>query len=279
MSTAKLLFHSQTAFLRLLWTLNFFVACTISTAYAAQVSLFWQDPNNNQAEVGGYNLYYWQTDWNTPASINVGKQTSHTLTDLEAGQTYHFAVTAHDGNGGRESVYSNVVSKTFSAATPVASFTLTPSSGTVPLAVVFTDTSIGSITSWAWNFGDGSTSTLQHPSHTYTIAGAYTVTLTVTNASGADTATTTITVANSPGTPPACPCSVWNSSTIPAVAAHSDAQAVELGMKFQADVNGHITGIRFYKGAANTGTHVGRLWTSSGTLLGSVTFSNETATG
>ena len=50
-------------------------------------------------------------------------------------------------------------------------------------------------------------------------------------------------------------------------------------MKFRSDIDGFITGIRFYKGPANTGTHVGHLWTSTGTLLGSGTFMNETATG
>jgi PKD repeat protein len=125
-------------------------------------------------------------------------QTTSTLTDLEAGQTYHFAVTAHDGNGGRESVYSNQVSKTFPATTPVANFTMNTGSGTAPLAVAFTDTSTGSITSWAWAFGDGATSTQQHPSHTYTVAGTYTVSLTVTNGSGSDTATGNTTV-TSPG--------------------------------------------------------------------------------
>ena len=55
--------------------------------------------------------------------------------------------------------------------------------------------------------------------------------------------------------------------------------AVELGVKFQSDVAGTITGIRFYKAAANTGTHIGNLWTSSGTLLATVTFTNETASG
>ena len=63
------------------------------------------------------------------------------------------------------------------------------------------------------------------------------------------------------------------------MAADSDPNAVELGLKFQADVNGYITGIRFYKGPGNTGTHVGHLWTSTGSLLASVTFTNETATG
>ena len=66
----------------------------------------------------------------------------------------------------------------------------------------------------------------------------------------------------------ACPCSLWNTTTTPAVTATSDPDAVELGMKFQASVNGYITGIRFYKGTGNTGTHVGHLWTSTGQPLG-----------
>src|SRR4029078_4700875 len=42
---------------------------------------------------------------------------------------------------------------------------------------------------------------------------------------------------------------------------------------------GFVTGIRFYKGNTNTGVHVGHLWTRTGTLLGTVTFTNETASG
>ncbi len=76
-----------------------------------------------------------------------------------------------------------------------------------------------------------------------------------------------------------CPCSLWSDSTVPAQPAVNDPVAVELGVKFTTDVAGVITGIRFYKGPGNTGTHTGRLWTSTGTLLGSVTFSGETATG
>jgi hypothetical protein len=76
-----------------------------------------------------------------------------------------------------------------------------------------------------------------------------------------------------------CPCSIWPSTAQPSVASASDPSAVNLGVKFTADANGWITGIRFYKGSANTGTHVGSLWTSTGTLLGQVTFTSESATG
>jgi hypothetical protein len=66
---------------------------------------------------------------------------------------------------------------------------------------------------------------------------------------------------------------------VPVVASDPDTGVVNLGVKFRTDVNGYITAIRFYKGAGNTGTHVGALWSSTGTLLGTATFNNETATG
>ncbi|MEZ4921317.1 MAG: GEVED domain-containing protein [Saprospiraceae bacterium] len=72
---------------------------------------------------------------------------------------------------------------------PVANFSGTPTSGTAPLSVNFTDLSTGSPTSWNWNFGDGQTSTLQNPSVTYSAPGVYTVSLTVSNAGGNDTET------------------------------------------------------------------------------------------
>lgn len=73
--------------------------------------------------------------------------------------------------------------------------------------------------------------------------------------------------------------SLFAPSATPATIWVNDTSAVELGMKFSASSNGTITGVRFYKGALNTGTHVGNLWSSSGTLLGTVTFSGETASG
>lgn len=56
-------------------------------------------------------------------------------------------------------------------------------------------------------------------------------------------------------------------------------QPLEIGVKFRTDVSGFVRGVRFYKGAFNTGTHTGHLWSSSGTLLATGTFTNETASG
>ncbi|WP_446219651.1 PKD domain-containing protein [Micromonospora sp. IBHARD004] len=77
-------------------------------------------------------------------------------------------------------------------AVPTASFTASPTSGTAPLSVQFTDTSTNSPTSWSWNFGNGTTSTQQNPMATYDSAGTYTVTLVASNSAGSSPAATTI---------------------------------------------------------------------------------------
>lgn len=78
---------------------------------------------------------------------------------------------------------------------------------------------------------------------------------------------------------PTCPCSIWDASAVPAVISDPDTSSVELGVKFRADTNGFIKGIRFFKGPANTGVHTGTLWSASGSLLATGTFFNETSGG
>lgn len=73
--------------------------------------------------------------------------------------------------------------------------------------------------------------------------------------------------------------SIWPATAIPTNVADSDTAAVELGVKMRSNTNGLITGIRFYKGTTNTGVHIGNFWTSTGTLLGGVTFTDETTSG
>lgn len=70
--------------------------------------------------------------------------------------------------------------------TPVADFSADVTSGQTPLTVNFTDLSTNTPTSWAWDFGDGGTSTDQNPTHIYSTVGIYTVTLTATNVAGSD---------------------------------------------------------------------------------------------
>ncbi len=74
---------------------------------------------------------------------------------------------------------------------PKANFVAIPREGIATLPVDFTNTSSGVPSSWLWDFGDGGTSTLQHPTHAYVQAGTHTVSLTVSNSLGQDTETKT----------------------------------------------------------------------------------------
>jgi PKD repeat protein len=105
------------------------------------------------------------------------------------GQTFY---DLWDSNGKSAPVAMN--SATFEILTtqpPVADFKGEPLSGAPPLEVNFTDLSTNTPTSWSWDFGDGGTSTIRHPEHTYSADGTYTVSLTATNSFGSDTETKT----------------------------------------------------------------------------------------
>ncbi len=103
---------------------------------------------------------------------------------LDAAMDYGYPCTAV------ASAFANVGITLTCPVPPVANFVGSPTSGIIPLTVQFTDQSTGA-TSWSWNFGDSGTSTVQNPSHTYTTAGNYTVTLTAANAYGSDSETKT----------------------------------------------------------------------------------------
>ena len=72
---------------------------------------------------------------------------------------------------------------------------------------------------------------------------------------------------------------LFDTSDLPATLSVVDPHPVEVGVKFQATLGGKVTGIRFYKGTGNTGTHIGHLWSGAGMLLATVTFAGETASG
>ncbi len=122
-----------------------------------------------------------------------------------------------------------------------------------------------------------------HESWSYTFTPAAAGSLTIESRATDDSVNTehpsdavSVTVA-----PHGCPCSIWNNQTVPpSTNGFNDGQGgIDYGVKFQSDADGTVTGFRFYKAAGDTGTHVGNLWTTTGTLLGSATFTNETASG
>ncbi|WP_415855300.1 DUF4082 domain-containing protein [Sinomonas sp. G460-2] len=162
------------------------------------------------------------------------------------------------------------VSATFDQAvdTTTATFTLTPSGG-VP--VVGTTGNVSATGTYTFT---PSVSLAGSTTYTASISGVKSATGQAMPSAYSWSFTT---AASSSGF--TCPCSVFSSSSVPATASVNDPNAVELGMQFTADASGSVTAIKFYKGTQNTGTHVGHLWSAGGTLLATVTFSGETASG
>jgi PKD repeat protein len=114
--------------------------------------------------------------WDDP-----GNQTTATATDLCAGTYCVTVINGYDCNAtGCETVSST-------SPSPIADFEADTTEACVSLTVQFTDLSANDPTSWEWDFGDGNTSTEEHPQHTYSSPGTYTVELTATNSYGSDT--------------------------------------------------------------------------------------------
>jgi PKD repeat protein len=170
-------------------TLCSLIILTGIPSQAASVQLRWEAPTT---PADGYKVYYGLSSAHYDVTLDVGNALSVAISGLVDGLAYYFAVTAYDMSG-HESAFSNEVSTQPSAPgtpplpQPVADFSATPTAGADPLTVDFTDASSGSITAWAWDFGDGKISREQNPSHRYTMVDTYTVSLTVTGPGGSET--------------------------------------------------------------------------------------------
>jgi PKD repeat protein len=139
----------------------------------------------------------WRWDFGDGTTFTGQNPPKHTYTTVG---TYTVTLTASNPSGRSTATGTVTVKSTVPA--PVASFTWSPTTGTAPLAVRFTDTSTGAPTSWAWTFGDGGTSTQKSPTYTFAKAGTYTVTLKATNQGGTSTRTNTVTVSAAPAPAP-----------------------------------------------------------------------------
>jgi Domain of unknown function (DUF4082)/Bacterial Ig-like domain/Fibronectin type III domain/Bacterial Ig domain len=219
--------------------------------------------------------------------------TTTTVTGLTNGTSYTFTVSAANANGaGPASSPSNAVTPVsgpaVTAVTPsqgatgvavTAAPTATFSQAVVPSTVSFTLKDSGG-NAMAGSLAFDSTNTVATFTPASSLASSTTYTATVSgaqNSSGIAMSSPFSWSFTTAG--PQCPCSIWQNGTPSGSVDANDTSPNNLGVRFQASSSGKVIGVRFYKYSDNTGTHTGSLWSSTGTLLASGTFSNESASG
>ncbi|PVY40665.1 DUF4082 domain-containing protein [Pontibacter virosus] len=195
------------------------------------------------------------------ATDNVGAAASSAVVNITVSSSTNQVPTV--------SITSPANNATFTAPASVSiAATASDTDGTVSRVEFFNgDTKLGEDTSSPYSYTWGSVA-----------AGSYQITARATDNAGAVATSAVVNITVNPA-PSGCPCTVFQPSAVPASGVKNDGMALQIGMKFQSTENGLVTGIRFYKHSGNTGTHTGQLYSSSGILLASVTFTNETASG
>lgn len=250
---------------------------------AVSVTLAW-DPSPDS--VVGYKAYHGVASRTYTNSVNVGSATRATIPGLVEGRTYYFAATAYNALG-LESAFSEELSYTVPLSNNLPAITLTaPVKGTSYTAPASVNLAAGVTangqTITRVQFYNGATLLGEDTWAPYAfswsnvIAGSYSLTAHAVYGTGSTVASSSVGITVSSVTTVT---SLWSSTVVPGVVDGGADSAVQLGVKFRSDVAGSITGIRFYKSSANTGTHVGSLWSSTGTRLATATFTGETASG
>lgn len=232
----------------------------------------------------------------TLQEINAANVTSHSisLSGLTPGTTYYYRVTSIDAAG-------NSSTSPVTASAPLT-FSTTAVDTTAPVISAVSAAPGGTTAAITWTTNEASNSTVlygtqpaslnlnaanavQTTTHTVNLSGLTTNTTyyyRVVSADAAGNSATEPVQASNPlsfTTSATSTVTIFADSDVPAVPANTDPTAVEVGVKFRSATAGYITGIRFYKGTGNTGTHIGSLWSNTGLRLANVTFVNETASG
>ena len=202
-------------------------------------------------------------------------------------------------------VFAAVPVGTYTMTPGAAGFTFTPANTAVTVSSApvtnlnFTATAVTYSISGGVSGGSGATillngrssgSTVADSSGNYTvsglIAGNYTVVPVLAHGSITSPSNLTLTLSNANivganfTVPSTCPCdTIFQPQAVPGSIDFGDGNATEVGVKFKVAADAYIAGVRFYKAPLNAGTHLGRIWDSSGNLLGTVTFVSESASG
>jgi hypothetical protein len=257
---------------------------TAATAGPVSANVTWAAPSSNGGSpITGYLVTpIAGGKAGTPTSAAAGA-TAATVPGLTAGATYTFTVAAVNAVGtGAESTPSNPVVPTSSSppGQPTGVTAIARSSGaqvswTAPASEGGGPISGYRVTPFKGLVG-GAATTVAASARTATISGLtnnteYTFRVAATNVSGGGEESTPSSAVT--------PYDTLFDLAVPGTVDSGDAGSVELGVKFRSDVAGTVNGIRFYKAAANVGTHVGSLWSETGTPLAEATFSGESASG
>ncbi|WP_211530393.1 lectin like domain-containing protein [Methanocalculus chunghsingensis] len=142
-------------------------------------------PDGTVVLMGGNADFVYQNDiWHLETAGSTDENPVHTYT--REGE-YQVTLQVYNAAGSDTLRRSGYISVSDVILPPEADFTANSTIGYAPLTVAFTDLSTGAPDSWAWSFGDGGNSTEQHPVHTYTGPGSYTVRLSVDNEAGGST--------------------------------------------------------------------------------------------
>jgi hypothetical protein len=208
--------------------------------------------------------------------------TSVTINGLNPAQAYTFSVHASNpnGNGPESPATSPVTPLGTSAPSAPTSVSVVPA-GTEALVSWMTPTSNGGSPITGYTVTPFIGSSAQTPVQASASQNSATVSG-LTNGTGY---TFKVTATNAVGSTDSAPSDAITPSdtlfdlAVPASLDSNDPGPIDLGVGFTSSVAGQVTGIRFYKAATNTGTHIGSLWSSTGQLLASATFTNESATG
>lgn len=166
-------------------TINlFFQACEKGDAPVAGFSV---DKTNGSVP---FNIHCFDQSTNKPTkwqwdfgdwTVSTLQNPSHTYSKEG---TYSISLTASNSSGSDTETKTDLIVVAPNTNPPNADFSASPQNGNAPLNIQFTDKSSNSPTSWEWDFGDESTSILQHPIHTFNQNGIYSVSLIVTNEYG-----------------------------------------------------------------------------------------------
>ncbi len=153
----------------------------------------------------------------------------------------------------------------------------------VASSVVFTvKTESGNTVSGATSYNSANRTATFTPAAALAVDTKYNVNLVAADSAGATLSSGGVWSFTTAKTAPpagACPCSLFDDTTVPEILDSGDPNAVTLGVRFTAENTGTVSGVKFYKAPGNTGVHVGSLWSASGTLLASATFTGESSAG